>query len=198
MYLELQSKTEEELRGLAKKLKLDPNIKKGKLADEIEKAAIYRQQELEATATAKLKAEAAKKMGIDSKKVHPSPETVAIEGGIDPITKKEVPPSKKVYAIFHNQEQQGVDVTFNKGEKYRFHLWDGKVHILPEWLISNLRKTAVTPVYENKPHPVTGLSQSTQTGTQQRFVFEVIPGDVPRNSKFGVVLDDAVLEKLTV
>ena len=132
----------------------------------------------------------------------PSPETMAIEGGVDPKTGKVIPPSKKVYAVFHNREQGDMDVTFCPGGKYWFHLWPEKVHVIPEWLIGWLRTTARFPIYDKvaMPNPQgvrigDTIEKSGRVGWKQRFLFEVL-GDAPDNASFGVVLDEKTLAKL--
>lgn len=144
-----------------------------------------------------------KELNIMKNEPKPSPETMAIEGGVDPKTGKTIPPSKKVYAVFHNREQEDMDVTINPGGKYWFHLWPEKVHVLPEWLIGWLRITAVHPVYDKKavPNPQavkTGgtIEKSVKIASKPRFLFEKL-GDAPANASFGVVLDEEILSKLT-
>lgn len=123
-----------------------------------------------------------KELGIKIKQPKPAPETIAIEK------------SKKVYAVFHNQEERDVDVAFQKGA-YRFELWPEKIHVLPEWLFGNLRETAVAPIYGRVEDKRTGHEVSERIGSRQRFLFEVI-GDAPPDAEFGVVLDEAILAKL--
>ena len=132
----------------------------------------------------------------------PSPETIAIEGGVDPRTGKVIPPSKKVYAVFHNREQEDMDVSFNVGGKHFFHLWPEKVHILPEWLIGHLRKTARYPIYDKTmvPNPEgvkvgDTVEKTGRVGWKRRFLFEVL-GNAPDKASFGVVLDEKILSKL--
>lgn len=141
-------------------------------------------------------------VNLKSKEPKPSPETVAIEGGIDPITGKRVEPSKKVYALFHNREQEDMDVTFCCGGKYWFHLWPEKVHILPEWLIGWLRVRASVPVYAKKmvisaeaAEVGQTVEKSQLTSRKSRFLFEIL-GPAPDKASFGVVLDTKVLSKL--
>ena len=130
-----------------------------------------------------------KELGIKKKIPKPSPETIAIEA------------SKKVYALFRNLEQEDVDVVVMPGGKYRFHLWPDKVHVLPEWLIQTYRSkknpAGTRPQTDYKE--VTGheriAAQMTRMERRQRFAFEVID-DAPKNAKFGVVLDEAILSKL--
>ncbi len=150
-----------------------------------------------------------KELNLMINKPKPSPETIAIEGGVDPKTGKIIPPSKKVYAIFHNREQEDMDITFCVGGKHWFHLWPEKVHILPEWLIGQLRKTARYPIYDKTmvPNPQAVKMGGTvekvgRVGWKQRCLFEVInddrgqPAKVPDNASFGVVLDPEILSKL--
>lgn len=138
-----------------------------------------------------------KELNLMIKESKPSPETLAIEA------------SKKVYAIFHNREQEDMDVTFCPGGKHWFHLWPEKVHILPEWLIGWLRKAARYPIYDKTmvPNPQAVKMGGTvekvgRVGWKQRFLFEVInddrgqPAKVPDKASFGVVLDPKILSKL--
>ena len=215
--MELLTKSREELLGYAEKLKLEfpKNISDDKLRDMIETEAIKKSVEMEEAARlrlqeqsrmkrdiAEIQAEAAirgikidipkeptmvdiirlkKQLNLMIKEPKPSPETIAIEK------------SKKVYAIFHNREQEDMDVPFCPGGKHWFHLWPERIHIIPEWLIGHLRKTARYPVYEKV---VSGGKETTQrTGFKQRFLFEVL-GDAPDNASFGVVLDEKILSKL--
>ena len=144
-----------------------------------------------------------KELDLMIKEPIPSPETMAIEGGVDPKTGKVIPPSKKVYAIFHNREQEDMDIPdFTVGGKFWFHLWPEKVHILPEWLINNWRKTARYPLYGKKTVPNPQGVKVGETiekvgliGWKQRFLFEIL-GNAPDNSSFGVVLDEKILSKL--
>lgn len=182
---ELKEKTEAELREMGKNLEIDipPNIKRENLEDRIERAMIERKLRLESEARAKLEREAKIKLGISDKGHKPSPETLKIEE------------SKKKYYRFTNLEEEGVNVTLRKGEKHRFNLFDGRVHILPEWLVRNLRRTAVAPVFQDREDPVTKRMRSVQTGVRPRFSFEELD-TAPDDAEFGVVLDDSVLNRL--
>lgn len=197
--MELIERSDKELLELAGKYKL-PKAKRTKveLVEAIEQAAVKHKLKLEAQARAELSKEAEEKLrtlGFDPTKKHkPSFETIMIEGGIDPKSGKKVEPSKKKYYIFHNQEEEGVRVAFRKGEKYRFELFDGKIHILPDWVVSNLRQTAVYPIYEQRKNPVTGLEESVHVGNRPRFSFEELE-DAPKDSEFGVVIDRALESK---
>lgn len=218
--MELHEKTREELTAIAKELglKFTKATSDANLKDMIERSAIEKTIRMEEETRQKLMMEydikkglaevqvAADKIkmpieipkdptlqdvirlkelvGIKSKEPIPSPETIAIEK------------SKKVYAIFRNMEQEDLDVAFNKGDKYNFHLWPNKIHVLPAWLITNLRSTAVSPKYEIVYNKVTGNKESKRVGSKPRFVFEVI-GDAPPEAPFGVVLDEKILSKLT-
>ncbi len=226
--MELLTKTKEELLELAEKLKLNvpKNIPEDKLRETIETEAIRRTVEMEESARlrlqdqskmkrdiAEIRAEASirginivvpekptltdiiklkKKLNMMIKEPKPSPETIAIEK------------SKKVYAVFHNREQEDMDVSFCCGGKYWFHLWPEKIHVLPEWLIGNLRKVASVPVYDKKmvanPQSVaidSYMEKSVPVSRKQRFLFEVL-GDAPDDSSFGVVLDEKILSSLTI
>ena len=143
-----------------------------------------------------------KELNLMIKEPIPSPETMAIEGGVDPETGKVIPPSKKVYAVFHNREQEDKDDFINPGGKYWFHLWPEKVHVLPEWLIGWLRKTARHPIYGKKmvPNPQgvkigETVERTGRIGWKQRYLFEIL-GDAPVNASFGVVLDEKILSNL--
>lgn len=224
--MELLTKSREELLGLAGKLKLKypKNIPDEKLREIIEAEAIRKTVELEEKARlrlqeqsimkrdiAEIQAEAdirgikidipteptlvdiaklKKELNLMIKEPIPSPETLAIEA------------SKKVYAVFHNREQEDMDVTFNVGGKHWFHLWPEKVHVLPKWLIGHLRRTAVYPVYnkESVPNPqaikVGGtIEKVVRVSNKQRFLFSDI-APAPVNASFGVVLDEKILSKL--
>lgn len=224
--MELLTKSRDELLEYAGKLKLEfpKNISDEKLREMIETEAIRKTVEMETSARLKLEeksrrerdiAEIQAEAGLRGIKVDipseptltdivrlkkelnmkmtepkPSPETLAIEA------------SKKVYAIFHNREQEDMDVTFNVGGKYNFHLWPEKVHILPEWLIGHLRKTARVPIYDKTmvPNPQgikvgETVERTGRVGWKQRFLFEII-GDAPDEASFGVVLDEETLSKL--
>ncbi len=131
-----------------------------------------------------------KQLNMSIKEPKPSPETLAIEA------------SKKVYAIFHNLEQEDMDIPCNVGGKYNFHLYPERTHILPEWVIKHWQKTASVPIYEKRMIAALESAQvgqtveaSTQTGTKKRFLFEII-GEAPDNSSFGVVLNVETLSSL--
>lgn len=193
--MDLSKITTTELKKVAKKYKLDlpKDIERAELEDAVEKAAIKHKLSLEAAARAELAVAAQNKLGIDPKKKHkPSPETIHIKGGI--LNGKKIPPSKKKYYLFHNNEEAGVKVALRKGEKYRFELHDGKIHILPAWLVDNLRRTAVAPIYEMKPNPITGLPQSVHTGNRPRFGFDELD-EAPDDAVFGVVIDKEIEAK---
>ena len=225
--MELLTKSREELLELAGKLKLEvrKNITENELRNLVETEAIRKTVEMETAARlrleeqsrmkrdiAEIQAEASvrgikidipkepiledimklkKQLNMMIKEPKPSPETLAIEA------------SKKVYAVFHNREQEDMDVPFNVGGKHWFHFWPEKVHVLPEWLIGYLRRTAVVPVYEKKavPNPQAikmggTIEKVARTGSKQRFLFEIL-SDAPDNASFGVVFDEKILSKLT-
>lgn len=130
-----------------------------------------------------------KELGIKRKIPKPSPETVAIEA------------SKKVYALFRNLEDENVDIVAMPGGKYRFHWWPNKVHVVPEWLI-NFYRSRKNPS-GTRPHSeyreVSGhdkiAARMTPMERRQRFIFEII-GNAPKDAKFGIVTDEAILSKL--
>jgi hypothetical protein len=223
--MSLFEKNREELWELAKKYKLNvtKNIDTEDLRSKVEFAAIEQYEKRSEEIREKLRNEAAirqriaeikvsadlakvqidvpanptitdvvrleKELGIKKKIPKPSPETIAIEA------------SKKVYALFRNLEQEDVDVVAIPGGKYKFHLWPDKVHVLPEWLINHYRSK--DNLSGTRPHTqyreVQGhekiAARMTATERRQRFAFEVL-GDAPKNAKFGIVTDEAVLSKL--
>lgn len=224
--MELLTKSRDELLEYAGKLKLEfpKNISDEKLREMIETEAIRKTVEMETSARlrleeksrrerdiAEIQAEAGlrgikvdipseptltdivrlkKELNMKMTEPKPSPETLAIEA------------SKKVYAIFHNREQEDMDVTFNVGGKYNFHLWPEKVHILPEWLIGHLRKTARVPIYDKTmvPNPQgikigETVERTGRVGWKRRFLFETLD-KAPDKASFGVVLDEKTLSKL--
>ena len=131
-----------------------------------------------------------KQLNLSIKELKPSPETIAIEK------------SKKVYAIFRNLQQKDEDVHFNVGGKYWFHLWPGKVYVIPEWLINYCRRTAIEPNYEKKilrtletDQTDEWVEQSVRTESEQRWSFETL-GDAPKDASFGIVVDSDILKSL--
>lgn len=222
---EIHEKNREELFVIAKKLELKvaKNIDTEELRSKVERAAIERHENITAEIREKLRQKAVlkqriaevkasadllkikieipdeptvldavrleKELGILKKIPKPSPETLAIEA------------SKKVYAIFRNLVQEDVDIVALPGGKYRFHFWPGKVHVMPEWLITYYRSrknTAGTrPVSKYKE--VHGhekiAARMSRTEMRQRFSFEII-GDAPKDAKFGVVTDEGILSEL--
>lgn len=191
--LELKKMPEQDLKDLAKRLKVDllPNQTRTQIEDIVEVAVIKREKENEAKASAELQIKAKetlKAAGIkEMSKEFTSPEGEAIKK------------SKKVYALFRNVSNPGNTEMINKGCMFTFTLWDGRVHILPEWLIKDLTRTmsGTVPQYATKPHPVSGEPVSYQVGVSRKFVFEVL-GDAPEKSEFGVILDQAILDKFGI
>jgi len=215
----LREKTREELLELAKDFDLNVphNITNTVLQDRIERAAIaktvareeevraelqakakLRQDIAEIKATAELEGYAIevpdnptaediiklrRQIGLKKAEPKPSPETVAIEK------------SKRVYAIFHNLEQDDLDIRCNPGGKYRFHFWPNRVHVIPQCLIKIFADRCVNPIYERQRDPNTGEVVSKRVGTKRRFMFEVL-GQADDNASFGVVLDDKTLKKI--
>jgi len=207
----LKEKSEQELHVIAKQLGIDRRSHKTRedLEDAIEVAAIKRRLDLEDKARKERAIEAKsrlKELGIDDvKDIKPSPETICIDGGTCPVTFKKISPSPKKYYLFSNNEDAGVKRAFRKGEKYRFELYDGKIHVLPECIVKGvehtefvkmegLRKSAQYPVYENRKNPISGIEESVIAGYRPRFGLEEL-GDAPDNAAFGVVIDKKVEEK---
>lgn len=163
--MELLTKSREELLEYASKLKLKlpKNISDERLRESIEIEAIRKTVELEEKVRLRLQEQSVMKRDIAEiqgeaavrgikidipkeptlldivklkKELHlmikepkPSPETLAIET------------SKKVYAVFHNREQEDMDVTFNVGGKHWFHFWPEKVHVIPNLLFDSTSLT---------------------------------------------------------
>lgn len=122
----------EELAATAKALDVDPKKygTSSELVSAVELAAIKKQSTLEAQARLEIKAETAKRLGIDpSKKFRPSPQDVAIANS----------PLKVV--TYRNLEspasggEPGADLPFTKGS-YTFHLFDGHKYHLPLCLVT--------------------------------------------------------------
>lgn len=128
-------------------------------------------------------AKARQKLGMEKKKVKPSPETIAIEA------------SKKNYYIFRNLEQHDVDISCNVGGKYHFDLIPDKIHCLPDYLLEHMRIKAVVPVYSRVPRGDGKGENTVKTGEKSRFTFEFID-EAPIEAEFGVVLDEALVKKL--
>lgn len=221
--MDLQEKSRKELLEIAKKLELQvaKNIDTEVLRTKVEFAAIERHEKVTAEVRerlnnesklkqrlAEVKASATlagitlkipknptimdvvrleKELGIKKKIPKPSPETLAIKA------------SKKVYAIF--KEPDDVDIVACVGGKYRFHFWPEKVHVLPEWLINHYRskKNPAGTRPQSKFKEVHGHAKiamrMTPTERRSRFTFEII-GDAPKDAKFGIVTDEAILSEL--
>lgn len=223
----LITKTKEELVELAGKLKLDypKNITEGNLREAIETEAIRKTVEIEERTRLKLQEQSRMKLDIatiqaeaslrgvkiDIPKEPTQADIIRLKKQLDLMIKEPKPSletlaieaSKKVYARFHNREQEDMDIpSFTVGGKYWFHLFPEKIHILPEWLIGHFRRTARVPIYGKitVPNPQgvevgATIEKSGRVGWKQRFLFEII-GDAPANASFGVVLDEKTLSKL--
>jgi len=99
------------------------------LLEAVQVAAIRKTEDLQQKVVEAKRAEALLKIGVEvTGKKRPSAENIAILA------------SKKVRVRFLNREdgggagEVGADVTFLKGS-FRFHLYDGQEHLLPECLI---------------------------------------------------------------
>lgn len=185
--MKLMERTDKELQDLASKYDGIPKAKlplskekRMELVEAIEKADVKMKMKIEAKARAELGTAAAAnltKLGLKGKKkIKPSPETLALEK------------SKRKLYTFHNLEEEGVKIALRKGEKFRVELYDGRIHCLPEWLVRNLRQTAVFPQYAQRKHPKTGLEYSAHVGNRPRFGFDELE-DAPDDMPFGVVID---------
>jgi hypothetical protein len=230
--MELLTKTREELLEYAKKLNLElpKTISDDKLRNLIETEAIRKTVELEEMIRLKLQEQSRMKREIAEIQAEAEVRNIAIEIPKEPTPKdiialkkqlnlmiKEPKPSpetiaieksKKVYVIFHNMEQEDMDVTFCPGGKYWFHLWPEKVHVLPEWLIGWLGKIATYPIYDKKmvPNPQAVkigdvMERSAKVGSKRRFLFEEVRDKngvvvyASDKARFGVVLDEKTLSK---
>ena len=207
----LTDKTNEKLREYAKQLdlKLPPKLSREKLVDAVEKGLIKRKIKLENEARAEAMVEAGRKLPLKpGMKPNPSPETIAIDGGLCPLRKRQVEPSPRVLVLFINRENPateegpGATLEFNCGEKYHFKLYDGRKHIMPECLVStksedkwiSRAQRCVVPVFENRKQP-TGDVVSVMVGEKPRFMFQVLGpvADKERaidGGKFGLILDE--------
>lgn len=132
-------------------------------------------------------AKARNRLGLEKKKVKPSPETLAIEA------------SSRNYYIFRNLQQDDVDITCYPGGKYRFHLMPGELHVLPAYLPKLFRSRATEPVYKRIPvknaqGEVVG-ENTVKTADKPRFTFELV-GEAPQDAPFGLVTDESLKAKL--
>lgn len=120
-----------ELKELAKSYHIKTDGKSHEqVLEAVQLAAIRKEDDLRQKVVEARRAEALLQIGMEvSGKKRPSPENLAILA------------SPKVRVKFLNREdsggtdEMGADVTFIKGT-FRFHLWDGKEHILPACLVA--------------------------------------------------------------
>jgi hypothetical protein len=192
--MEFHEATDEQLWGWAKRY--DAKATKSMTRLELEEAvqiAVYKHDlALQDRAKAERLKDIKEKLGLDPQtKAKPAPETIAIVE------------SPKVYAMFMNLEEKGVDVTFNKGCTHTFHLWHGFIHVLPKCIIDESRDMNVpsgkTPVHGKRrsiQHP--GLIIDTIIGHDRRYSFEILDEKPPKNAAFGVVLNRKLYEKCGV
>lgn len=186
---ELNKLDDEELKNLAKKLDIDARLKRDELINQIENKSIERRVRMETEARAKVELEVRGKLEKEQKDLgitttsKISPETELIES------------SKKVYAVFNNIDSPKAERKFFWGEKYCFHLFPNKVHVLPLALIKHLEKDCVTPVFENRTDKDGVVGSVLSKRQEKRFLLEVL-GDAPKNAEFGIVLDDSILKTL--
>jgi len=144
---------------------------------------------LEQKAKAERQMDLERQLGVDPQtKSRPSPETIAIAN------------SEKVYAIFTNLDEDGVDEPFNVGGQHPFHLWCDFIHVLPKCVIDEIRNpntpTGTKPQYARRPHPtIPNLQIDTVVGNRKKCAFEILDLKPPTNAKFGVVLDRKIYEK---
>jgi len=185
--------SDEQLGDLAKKYEIDvKGLSRKELEDKVQIAVNKRMQRLEEKAKAERMKEIELKLGIDPQtKQIPSPETIKIAN------------SEKVYVLFFNREEEGVDVAFNKGCTHNFHLWDGFLHVMPKCVIDEFRDLSKPigkrPRYQRRPHrSIPDMEIDTVVGYRDRFGFEVREEKPPKDAKFGVVLDSKIYDKLKV
>lgn len=225
--MELLTKTREQLEEIAEKLnlKVTKKMPDSELIEKIETEAIRRTVEMEEKVRLRLQEESKVKRELAEIQAEAAIRGVTIEIPPNPTTKdtlklkkklnmmiKEPKPSpetlailksKKVYALFRNLQQKDEDVTFNVGGKHTFHLWPGKIHVLPEWIIGYCRRKATEPDYIKRIVKTLEtakvdemVERSVRTNAdEQRWTFEIL-GDAPQNSSFGIVLDEKLLSKL--
>jgi hypothetical protein len=223
----MEPQEREDLEKLAKSLNLKPakNIGDAKLRDMVERARIAHTIEIEEQererlqAAAKLKRDIAdieatakvKNIKIDIPKEPTLTDVIALRKELDMKVKEPIPSpeyvaihsSQKVYATFHNTEQDDLDVKIMPGGVL-FHLWPERVHVIPKWLIGHCNRQAVYPIYEDRPDPVNPkMVRPVKVGNKRRWIFEEHSTDIngkpiepPKNASFGVVLDDKVLNKI--
>ena len=186
--------SDEQLRELAKRYEIDipRSMSRKEIEDKVQIAVNKRQMQLEEKAKAERVKEIQAALKVDpASKARPAPESLRIAD------------SEKVYAVFTNREEEGVDVTFNWGGTHTFHLWDGYIHVLPKCLIDDFKDPSKPigkrPQYARRPHPkVPDLQIDTIVGHRRRFGFEIMDDKPPKNKLFGVVLDRKLYEKLGV
>ena len=187
-YTDLSKLSNEELNKLAQRFNIDTKLKREDMIIQLEKASIENRVKLENEARAKLEVETRKKLEAEQKKL-----------GIDKVDKTtpetiEIEKSKRVYVLFRNLESRRAERKFFWGDKYNFHLFPEKVHVLPLALIKHLETDCVMPVYGDVKSS-DGQVQSVILSYEKRFSFERL-GDAPVDAKFGVVLDDSILKQL--
>jgi hypothetical protein len=165
-FWDLTSKPKEELWALARELepyigKLAPATGEPKLREAIEIGLMKRQKALEQQVTDEANKERLAKIGADdARKRHPCPETIAIEA------------SDKVFCTFLNMEnpgqdgEMGADVSFWKGDKYQFHLFDGQRHVMPRCLIVS-NPEADTKVFDRMVAYWSGLGMDDNRAKKQ-------------------------------
>jgi len=185
---------DEDLNKLARRFDIDAPKTAGRkeLEDLVQVAMQKHQMALEAKAKSERTKELETLLKIDpTTKAKPSPETILIGE------------SSKIYVVFLNLEEEGVDVAFNWGCTHTFHLWHDYVHVMPKCVIDRLRDvkdpTGKRPIYGRRPHPtVPELECDMVIGHRKRFNFEVLDEAPPKNASFGVVLNRKIYDKLGV
>jgi hypothetical protein len=182
---------EKQLREAAKKLqvKVPPNIKRENLEEMVQVAQFKKELELKEKAKAERAKDVQKMLNLDpATKAKPSPETIAIAN------------SKKVYAVFHNLEEEGVDVEFNKGCTHNFHWYDQYIHIVPQCLVEENRDRqnpiGKRPIHGMRKDPRIQMANEVSTiiGHKPRYRLEVL-GDAPQEAQFGVIIDKKLYDK---
>ena len=190
--MDIMEMSDEQLRDVGKRYQFEIPVKaKGKELRDLVQIEMHKyRMQLEEKAKAERKVEMAVKLGLDPQtKAKPARETVDILN------------SPKVYVIFRNLEEEGMDVPFNRGGTHEFHLWDGFIHVMPKSVIDDLKNpdtpSGMRPVYAQRPHAtLPGMMIDQIVGHKRRFGFESIDKKPPANSQFGVVLDSKLYEEI--
>ena len=202
-YIPLEERSQKDLRKFAEKLDLNlpVTMSREKMAQAIKVEQTKRQLQIEEEAKTKLKAEKLVAMGMKPGAIR------------KPVFEEyEIEHCKKVFVRFINREDPAKDdkpagdLEFNKGEKYRFHLWetnkngDTATFVMPECIVTKTDRShkwfhisvanKSRPIYKDVKDPRTGIVTSQIVGRRPRFEF-IILGDAPKDAPFGLYLEEA-------